>query len=124
MMPVTELRPAAENAALTKATIRAAHKLGLTNRALSGIIGLSEATVSRMSKGEYLLRNDKSFELSALFIRLYRSLDAIVSGDEAVAKEWLNNHNTALGDAPINLMRNVSGLNHVIQYLDTRRARI
>jgi hypothetical protein len=77
-----------------------------------------------MSKGKYLLRNDKSFELSALFIRLYRSLDAIVSGDEAVAKEWLNNHNTALGDAPINLMRNVSGLNHVIQYLDTRRARI
>jgi hypothetical protein len=59
-----------------------------------------------MSKGEYLLRNDKSFELSALFILFYRSLDAIVSGDEAVAKEWLNNHNTALGDAPINLMRN------------------
>jgi hypothetical protein len=111
--------------ALTKATVRAAQKLGLKNRTLSAIVGLSESTISRMSKGEYSLeRGDKSFELSVLFVRLYRSLDAIVSGDEAVAKAWLNNRNVALGDAPINLIQSVSGLVHVIQYLDTRRARI
>ncbi len=111
--------------ALTKATVRAAQKLGLKNRILSAIVGLSESTISRMSKGEYFLdRGDKAFELSALFVRLYRSLDAIVGGDEAVAKAWLNNSNVALGDAPINLIQHVGGLVHVIQYLDTRRARI
>ena len=125
-MPEASLAPdSVDVTALTKATVRAAQKLGLKNRTLSAIVGLSESTISRMSKGEYHLeRGDKSFELSALFVRLYRSLDAIVSGDEAVAKAWLNNKNVALGDAPINLIQSVSGLVHVIQYLDTRRARI
>jgi len=114
-----------EGATLTKATIRAAHKLGLKNRTLSAVIGLSEPTISRMSSGQYdLERASKPFELSILFVRLYRSLDAIVSGDESVAKAWLNNPNASLGDKPINLIQNVSGLANVIQYLDARRARV
>jgi hypothetical protein len=114
-----------ESVSLTKATLRAADKLGLKNRILASIIGVSEPTVSRMSKGAYFLQPDeKSFELSALFVRLYRSLDAIVGGDEKVAQSWFTNQNSALGDTPINLVRKVSGLIHVIQYLDSRRARI
>jgi hypothetical protein len=114
-----------ERAAVTKATVRAARKLGLRNRLLSAVIGLSESTISRMTGGEYHLeRDDKAFELSVLLLRLYRSLDAIVGGDEAVAKAWLNNQNIALGDKPINLIQNISGLMNVIQYLDARRARI
>ncbi|MGB7890035.1 MAG: antitoxin Xre/MbcA/ParS toxin-binding domain-containing protein [Xanthobacteraceae bacterium] len=114
-----------ESVSLTKATLRAADKLGLKNRILASIIGVSEPTVSRMSKGAYFLQPDeKSFELSALFVRLYRSLDAIVGGDEKVAQSWFTNQNSALGDTPINLVRKVSGLIHVIQYLDSRRARV
>jgi hypothetical protein len=114
-----------ELAALTKATARAAHKLGLKNTTLAAVIGLSEPTISRMTKGDYQLsRSDKAFELSVLLVRLYRSLDAIVSGDESVARAWLLNHNTALRDSPINLIQTVSGLVNVIQYLDARRARI
>ena len=117
--------PARESAALTKATIRAARKLGLKNRMLSAIIGLSPPTISRMSKGEYELeRTSKAFQLSVLFVRLYRSLDAIVSGDENVARAWLNNPNVPLGDKPINLIQNVSGLVNVIDYLDARRASV
>jgi hypothetical protein len=116
---------ARESAALTKATIRAARKLGLRNRMLSAVIGLSPPTISRMSKGEYELeRTSKAFQLSVLFVRLYRSLDAIVSGDENVARAWLNNPNVPLGDKPINLIQNVSGLVNVIDYLDARRARV
>jgi hypothetical protein len=114
-----------ESVALTKATLRAAERLGLKNRVLASIIGISEPTVSRMSRGTYFLRGDeKSFELSTLFVRLYRSLDAIVGGDEKVARSWFTNENSALGDTPINLVQKVSGLIHVIQYLDSRRARI
>ena len=114
-----------ESAALTKATIRAAKKLGLKNRMLSAVIGLSPPTISRMSRGEYELdRTSKAFQLSVLFVRLYRSLDAIVSGDENVARAWLNNPNVPLGDKPINLIQNVSGLVNVIDYLDARRARV
>jgi hypothetical protein len=127
-MPEAELqRPttAADSAALTKATVRAAQKLGLKPRTLSRVIGLSEPTISRMNNGKFFLdRGSKEFELSVLFVRLYRSLDAIVSGDENVARAWLNNPNVPLGDKPINLIQNVSGLVNVIGYLDARRARV
>jgi hypothetical protein len=111
--------------ALTKATIRAADKLELTNRTLGVIIGLSEPSISRMKRGDFKLeRGEKSFELSVLFVRLYRSLDAIVSGDEQVAKAWLRNNNTALRGVPAELIQSIFGLVNVIQYLDTRRAKI
>ena len=64
----------------------------------------------------------KSFELAVLFVRLYRSLDAIVGGDDAVAGLWLKNRNTALSAEPLALIQTVPGLMNVIQYLDARRA--
>src|SRR5207245_6807298 len=87
----------AEAAVLTKAALRAATQLGMTNKSLATIIGVSEATVSRMRSGDYTLqRGQKPFELAILFVRFYRSLDAIVGGDTAVAAAWLRNRNTVL----------------------------
>ena len=114
-----------EAVALTKATVRAAKRLGLKNRVLAAVIGLSEPTISRMTKDEFVLsRGEKAFELSVLFVRLFRALDAIVGGDERAAQAWLASQNVALRDAPINLIQTVGGLVNVVQYLDTRRARI
>src|ERR1035437_3816421 len=97
-MPPTKPRPAAtvdHAAVLTKATLRAAIQLGLTNKLLATVIGVSEATVSRMRSGDYLLQSgQKPFELAVLFVRLYRSLDAIVGGDDAVAGSWVKNRIT------------------------------
>ena len=44
--------------------------------------------------------------------------------DEQVAKAWLRNNNTALRGVPAELIQSISGLVNVIQYLDTRRAKI
>ena len=125
-MPPAKPRPASmadQAAVLTKATLRAATQLGLTNKLLATVIGVSEATVSRMRSGDYTLqRGQKSFELAVLFVRLYRSLDAIVSGDDAIAGSWLKNRNTVLDAEPIALIQTVPGLMNVIQYLDARRA--
>ena len=117
-------RSAADQAVvLTKATLRAATQLGLTNKLLATVIGVSEATVSRMRSGDYALqRGQKSFELAVLFVRLYRSLDAIVGGDDAVAGTWLKSRNTTLDAEPLVLIQTVPGLMNVIQYLDARRA--
>ncbi|MBF5067650.1 DUF2384 domain-containing protein, partial [Salmonella enterica subsp. enterica serovar Istanbul] len=72
---------------------------------LARIIGLSEASVSRMRKGGHALEaGQKPFELAILFIRLYRSLDALIGGDEAVARSWLKNENTALSATPLELI--------------------
>jgi uncharacterized protein (DUF2384 family) len=124
MAPKIGSEPAVSDSALvTKAAIKAAEKLHVKSKHLARIIGASEATVSRMKQGEYALEpNQKPFELAVLFVRLYRSLDAVSGGDEKVASAWLVNENTALSGKPIDLIQTVSGLGNVIQYLDARRA--
>jgi transcriptional regulator with XRE-family HTH domain len=113
----------AEGRVLAKALLRAAEHLGVTARALADVIGVSEPTLSRMRRGGFALeRGTKPFELAVLFVRFYRSLDAIVGGDEAVARAWLNNPNTALGGRPADMIRTVAGLVDAIHYLDARRA--
>ena len=112
-----------EAATVTKAVIAAADRLGLSARQLSAVIGVSEASISRMKRLDFRLeRGTKPFELSLLFIRLFRSLDAITGGDEAVARAWLKGDNTALGAAPLTKIATVSGLVDVLAYLDARRA--
>jgi hypothetical protein len=116
-------RTADEAVVVTKAVLRAAERLGVTNRLLAGTLGLSEATVSRMGSGAYLLTpGDKPFELAVLFLRLFRSLDAIVGGDQAAARAWLQSQNTVLGATPISLIPTLAGLVNVVGYLDARRA--
>jgi uncharacterized protein (DUF2384 family) len=108
---------------IAKALVRAAEKLKVSNKVLSRIIGVSEATVSRMKKGEYPLESgQKPFQLAVLFVRLYRSLDALTGGDDEVSARWLSSPNIALDGAPIELVQSVSGLVNVISYLDARRA--
>lgn len=118
------LRPmVSEGPVVTKAALRAADRLGLSNKALARIIGLSEASVSRMGTGTYTLTpGEKPFELALLFVRLYRALDAIVHGDDAVARAWLVKPNAALGEPPLRLIQSVPGLVNAVAYLDARRA--
>jgi hypothetical protein len=125
MPAVHKVPQPAKGAVLTKAALRAADRLGLTAKVLASVIGVSEATVSRMRKGGYALEaGSKPFELAVLFVRLYRSLDAIVGGDDAVARAWLGNANTPLDARPVEKIRTIAGLVDVIAYLDARRALI
>ena len=59
-----------------------------------------------------------------LFLRLYRSLDALVGGDDDKARRWLNSENTHLGGVPADRIRAVEGLVDVVQYLDAMRGRL
>ena len=117
--------PVADGALVTKAAMRAAARLGLPNRAVARILGVSEATVSRMGAGTYELKpGDKAFELALMFLRLFRSLDALSGGDEHTSRAWLRNDNAALGAAPIALIESLAGMITVVGYLDAHRARV
>ena len=108
---------------LTRAVVRAAGHLGLGTDALARTLGLPEAAVLRMKQEGYVLEEGtKPFELAALLIRLYRSLDAIAGGDGNMSRAWMRNFNTALGGAPIDRIATVPGLVDVLAYLDARRA--
>jgi DNA-binding XRE family transcriptional regulator len=121
MTEAPRARSAQQGTVLTKAVLRAADELGVNQAALADILGVSEATVSRMKKGDYVLQA-KAFELGVLFVRLFRSLDAIVGGDEASARAWLANPNIALFAIPAEKIRTITGLMDVIAYLDTRKS--
>ncbi len=111
------------SAVLAKATGRAAPLLGLNGAALAQVIGVSEATVSRMSRGERgLAPESKEGELAALLVRLYRSLDALVGNDEVRRLAWMRSHNDALNGTPSTLIRSAQGLVATVAYLDSMRA--
>ena len=122
--PVYRLGPAAE-ATLSKAVVRAAGLLGFNQAALAGILGISRATVSRLFAGRYLLdpKRPKEWELALLFVRLYRSLDALV-GHGAQGRTWLHGPNDAFGRPPVEEITTAEGLVRVVQYLDAARGRV
>ena len=109
---------------LAKASLNAAVKLGLNGRQLAEIIGTSEASVSRLRGGRGLDPQRKEGELALLFLRLFRSLDALVGGDEAKARDWLHAMNDHLGGIPADRIRTIEGLVDVVQYLDAMRGRL
>lgn len=108
---------------LSKGLVRTLELWGLSGRDAGRIIGLSDASISRLKRGDMLLdETAKPFELAVMVVRAFRSLDAITGGDIAAARAWLRSPNTALGMRPIEAMQTVGGLVNVVAYLDARRA--
>jgi uncharacterized protein (DUF2384 family) len=110
---------------LTKAVVRAAGLLGMPQQALAQVLGVSRPTVTRMGLGTYRLSpsQPKSWELGTLFVRMFRSLDALV-GHDAAARAWLDGPNTDLGARPADLILSAEGLVRVVHYLDAHRGRL
>ena len=122
--PATDASPAARRGrVLTLATFTAAETLGFTQAQLAQIIGVSAPTVSRMKSGDYLLAEErKEWSLAALFVRMYRSLDSMVGGRTEDARAWLNSANRAFDNGlPAQLVTDVQGLVHLVDYLDAAR---
>jgi uncharacterized protein (DUF2384 family) len=110
---------------LTSAVLRACALLEITQSCLAQILGLSPSTVSRMAGGAYTLDDQKKeWELGALFVRLFRSLDAVIGSNDESARRWLNGENSGLKGRPIDLIRSTEGLVRVVQYLDAARGRL
>jgi hypothetical protein len=118
------INPVAAAETLSKAVVRAAQLLEVKQATLAGILGISTATSCRLAAGEYKLQpNRKEWELGSLFVRMFRSLDALLGhGDQAHV--WLNSRNQALGDAPVELLESTEGLVRVVHYLDAYRGQI
>jgi len=117
--------PLSEAAVLSKAAVRAARLLDLSQRDVSAALGVSEATASRLFAGKYLLSPERSkeWELARLLVRIFRSLDALW-GHEETARTWLASTNLALAARPKDLLRSVEGMVRVVTYLDAARGRL
>ncbi|MBS1138716.1 MAG: hypothetical protein H6R13_169 [Proteobacteria bacterium] len=111
---------------LSTAVVEAARRLGLGSTDLTAIIGTSQPSASRLLNGKYFIpEGSKTWELSAHFIRLYRSVSSLVGGNDELARSWLKSGNQAFDNRhPLEVVKRVDGLLHVCEYLDAHRARV
>lgn len=113
-----------EEDVLSNAVSQAAELWNLTNGTVGAIIGISAPTASRLRAGSRKLeRGTKPFELAQYFVRLFRSLDALMGSDDEAAVSWLQTRNLDLDGRPIDLICTVKGLSEVANYVDDFRAR-
>lgn len=120
--PAAKADPAPDQV-LTQAVLRAADLLGLSSAVLARILGVSEASVSRLASGARSVDpQSKEGEFALLLVRVYRSLDALVGTDASQRHAWLRGQNRALNGRPIDLIQRTDGLVNVVAYLDAMRA--
>ena len=106
---------------LSKAVLRAADRLEVSAKDLAGVLGVSPASLSRLRGQRTIDPESKEGELALLFLRAFRSLDALLGGDRDQCRAWLHSYNDHLAGAPAELLRSVSGLVRVVEYLDAMR---
>jgi hypothetical protein len=119
--------PASDKArVLSEALAETARRLQLGSTDLKHIIGISQPSASRLLHGKYALpENGKEWELSALLVRLYRSLFSLVGGDDELARAWMHSPNKAFDNQhPAAVIRRIDGLLRACEYLDAHRARV
>lgn len=110
---------------LSQAVTNAAELMGLNKATLARILGISAASAGRLFSGQYQLnQHSKEWDMALLLVRLFRSLDAIMAGDERALRSWLKNPNLGLNATPLELIRDAAGLVHTVDYVDSYRARV
>ena len=110
-MSVAQSIPSHKASVVSKALFRAAEALGLSSVELAGIVGTSQSTLSRIrnhKRGPIPL-GSKEGELALLFLRVFRSLDALVGGYESHARAWLHAENRHVGGVPLERMMKIEG---------------
>ncbi len=104
---------------LTKAVIRIAERFKLSRQELSIILGISEASLSRIfSNRLFIDPSSNEGQLAILLIRLYSNLDVLFGGNAEQCQLWLRSENNHLNSKPILLAQSIEGLVLIVQYLD------
>lgn len=111
---------------LNQAIVECSKRLKVSSADLGAIIGFSQPTSSRLLNQKYAIQEgSKEWELSAHFVRLYRSLFSLVGGDDKLAMEWLKSPNQAFNQQiPLMYIKRIDGLIQVCEYLDAHRATV
>ena len=104
---------------VAEACLRAAAEAGLSKEELGAIVGRHRTSLERSG----LPPESKEGQLGLLFLRVMRSLDALMGSDLELMRYWLEQPNRHLGEqAPRQLLASVEGLARVAAYLDAMRA--
>ncbi|OSM08773.1 MbcA/ParS/Xre antitoxin family protein [Magnetofaba australis] len=105
---------------LAKATFNAAEGLGISKDAASRVIGVHRTTITRGG----IAPDKKEGELAKHLVRCYRSLYALMGGNEQDIKHWWTSPNLHIGGIPQEVSQSVRGLVRITEYLDAIRGKV
>ena len=108
-----------DNQILAEATYEAARQLGLSKAEVARVIGRDRTTIDRSG----IDPKTKSGELALFFVRIYRSLFALMGGDLGNMKHFMVTRNLGTGGTPRAQLEQVDGLVRVCEYLDAIRGK-
>jgi hypothetical protein len=106
---------------LTREFFTATSSMGLSNREIAEILGVSEPTISRGKKREIYFSRTRSLQwsIAELLARACQELKRIYDHPRK-EKHWFTTYNHALGGFPIELIRRYEGLLEVVRHLEER----
>ena len=111
-----------QSAVVMKAYMNACKALGFNDEEKAKLIGVARSTL--LAKKQGFAQDSKTYELQLALIRLYRSLFALIGGDQDLMREWFNDENSALHGTPREMCFSIVGLIAVNEYLDAMRGKI
>lgn len=109
------------SAVVMKAFKNATKALGMSHEKAAKVLGKSRLTLERKAG---FAEDAKEYELQVLFIRAYRSLYALMGGDENAMLHWFTTRNKHLNGIPAELVMRATGLVGINEYLDAMRAKV
>jgi Icc-related predicted phosphoesterase len=105
-------------AVLTRALLGSAALLGVEQSSLAKVLGVSEETMARFSRGEEFLRlGSKPANVATLFVRVYQSLSSHVGDNQEQLRGWMGSYNRALDAAPRDAVLTAEGLERTLNCL-------
>jgi uncharacterized protein (DUF2384 family) len=106
---------------LTQEFFTATSSMGLSNREIGEILGVSEPTISRAKKREIYFSRTRSHQWSVaeLLVKASQELTRIYDHPRK-EKHWFTTYNHPLRAFPIDLIRTMEGLLEVVRHLEGR----
>jgi hypothetical protein len=108
-----------EAESLSREFFIATASLGLSNREIAEILGVSEPTISRAKKKEIYFSRTRSHQWSVaeLLVKACRELTRIYDHPRK-EKHWFTTYNHPLRALPIDLIRSYEGIIEVVRHLE------
>jgi len=103
--------------------LSACNDLNLPGKVVARILGISEATASRLRKGTWKLQEgSKAYELALALLRIHHALKSKMGDNRERMRAWLRERNVALGGVPMELLDRIQGLFGVLFLLERKEA--
>jgi hypothetical protein len=105
---------------LGEAVLNAGAKLGLSPDEVGRIVGRNRTTIVRNG----IDPATPNGQLALLLVRVYRGLYVLVGGRDDEMSHWMHTKIRTLQGVPAEMIRDVSGLVRVVEYIDAMRGKV